>query len=738
MYDTMIQPLMEQLEKSGKYDLEKIHRAYLLAADLHKSQFRYSGEPYITHPIAVAEITASLGLDTDSVCAALLHDTVEDCGDRISVLAIEEQFGKEVALLVDGLTKLVQIRFEDKEEEHVENLRKMFFAMSKDVRVIFIKLCDRLHNMRTLGVKKDEKRRMTALETMHVYAPLAHRLGMQLIKHELENLALQYLDPIGYAEVKASIDQKYGMSRDCVDRARFQVTQTLTEAGIPFEIEGRVKSVYSVYRKMYSQNKTFEEIYDFYALRIIVETELECYTVLGLIHDMFHSIPGRFKDYISTPKPNMYRSLHTTVIGRDGIPFEVQIRTWEMHQIAEFGLAAHWKYKAGVESKAEIDQKLSWIAKLLENDDDTRDSEEFLRALKIDIFHDEVFVFTPKGDVISLPQGATVIDFAYAIHTEVGNKMVGAKINGAIVPIDRMPQNGEIVEILTSSASKGPSRDWLNIVKTGEARNKIRQWYKKERRPENIVLGKADLDREMRHLSKSFTETQKTDVVSAVSLRYGYQNVEDFYNVLGYGGLALSKILPRLKEELDRVLRAAQPEKDTQIQEEETLVSVTPIQSKKRRVGKVILDGVDGCEVKFSKCCNPLPGDAIIGFTTRGYGVSIHKTDCPNVLRDRAKVECADRFIDAEWVQESLSRNEDAFEAMLQVYAKDRFALILDIANVLSELKLSMTQFNTQKRVGDDVVLSVGIPCRDVNHLQTVISRLRQIRGVTDVVRGFC
>ncbi len=732
MYDELVRPLMETLEKSEKYDLSKIYRAYEMAKELHADQLRASGEPYITHPIAVAEITATLGLDTDSICAALLHDTVEDCGNRITLSQIRNQFGEEVAMLVDGLTKLVQITFEDKEEEHVENLRKMFLAMSKDVRVIFIKLCDRLHNMRTLGVKKDEKRRLTALETMHVYAPIAHRLGIQRIKQELENLALQYLDPIGYEEVKQNIDRKYGQSRDIVERAKAQVVKALEEGGIACEIEGRVKSVYSIWRKMFAQNKTFDEIYDYYAIRVIVNSELECYTVLGLIHDMFRSVPGRFKDYISTPKPNMYRSLHTTVIGRDGIPFEVQIRTYEMHHIAEFGLAAHWKYKSGAESKAQIDEKLSWIAKLLENEDDRRDSEEFLRALKIDIFHDETFVFTPKGDVVNLPQGATVIDFAYMIHTQVGNKMVGAKINGAMVPIDRVPQNGEIVEIITSNSSKGPNRDWLNIVTTGEARNKIRQWFKKERRPENIALGKTDIDREFRRFGRSFTEAQKAEILQNVSTRYGYQTVDDFYNVLGYGGLTLTKIQPRLKEEFEKIVRTA--EEQTQ-KDGKTAEPMPIIKPKKHRVGRIVLDGVDGCEVKFAKCCNPLPGDAIIGFVTKGYGVSIHKTDCPNIMQGRTNPAYADRYIDAQW--DGAGEASGEYEALLQIFVKDRFALLADLTSAFAEMKMTLTHLSTQKRDADDVLINVGLSCRDVSHLKAVIARIRQIRGVTDVVRGF-
>ncbi|MBP5292858.1 MAG: bifunctional (p)ppGpp synthetase/guanosine-3',5'-bis(diphosphate) 3'-pyrophosphohydrolase, partial [Clostridia bacterium] len=456
---TDITPLIQMLEATGKnYNVSKIVQAYEYAKALHEGQFRASGEAYISHPIAVAEIVAGLELDTDSICAALLHDTVEDCSDKTNIKDIEKKFGSDVAMMVDGLTKIVTLNVDDMEEAHIENLRKMLLAMSKDIRVIFIKLCDRLHNMRTLSAKPEEKRRITALETMQVYAPLAHRLGMQKIKTELENLGLQYLDPIGYEEVKTSIEQKYGKSIGLIEKIREDISKKLQEAGIHFALEGRIKSVYSIYKKMYNQNKSFDEIYDFYALRVIVDTELECYTALGLIHEMYNSVPGRFKDYISTPKPNLYSSLHTTVIGRDGIPFEVQIRTWKMHYTAEYGIAAHWKYKSGVTSKEEMDRKLEWIAKLVEIEDGTRDPDEFMNALKTDIFHDEVFVFTPKGDVIQLAQGSTVIDFAYAIHSEVGNKMVGAKINGMIVPLEKMPQNGDIIEIITSASSKGPSR----------------------------------------------------------------------------------------------------------------------------------------------------------------------------------------------------------------------------------------------------------------------------------------
>ena len=722
-----IKTLLTSLERSGKhYDIEKITKAYELAKSLHEGQFRVSGEPYISHPVSVAEIAATLGLDTDSICAALLHDTVEDCGNDIDIPTIKKEFGADVASLVDGLTKLVSIPFSDKEEQHVEDLRKMFLAMSKDVRVIFIKLCDRLHNMRTLGVKKDEKRRTTALETMHVFAPLAHRLGMQKMKHELENRSLEYLDPIGYTEIRNDIEKRYGESRDFIALARSKVSDKLTEAGINFTLEGRVKSVYSIYRKMYQQNKSFEEIFDFYALRVIVDTEEECYVVLGMIHEMFNMVPGRFKDYISTPKPNMYRSLHTTVMGRNAIPFEVQIRTWDMHRVAEYGVAAHWKYKSGEESKEEIDRKLSWIAKLIETEDDTRDPEEFLQALKIDIMHDEVFVFTPKGDIITLPQGATVVDFAYAIHSAVGNKMVGAKINGMIVPIDRAPQNGEIVEIITSSASRGPSRDWMKIVKTGEARNKIRQYFKKEQRAENISVGKIEIDREFKRIGKACTEAQRNEILLNCAKRIGIQDIEDLYNTIGYGGITVSKIGSKIKDEFERVVKVEEP----------IIQDVSEVQTVKRKKsnGGVIIDGVDGLSVKFSKCCNPLPGDSVIGFITKGYGISVHKQDCPNVISGLKNPAYIDRWVNARW--ESTASTGGEFEAQIRVTAQPSIRLIADVTMALADMRVALLSIATHNR-SDCTIIELTISCKNLDHFKSILSRLRSVENVEDVSRGY-
>ena len=731
-----IENLLRAISATGKkYNIDKIKKAYLFADELHEGQLRVSGEKYIYHPIAVAEIVVSLGLDTDSICAALLHDTVEDCGTKVNLEQIRSDFGEDVSMLVDGLTKLVHIPFEDKEEKHIENLRKMFLAMSRDIRVIFIKLCDRLHNMRTLEAKPEAKRRMTALETMQVYAPLAHRLGMQRMKQELEILSLKYLDPIGYKQIENHIEEKYGQNRDFIERARLQIADKLTECGVKFSLDGRVKTVYSIYRKMFEQNKSFNEIYDFYALRVIVDTELECYTVLGIIHDMFHSIPGRFKDYISTPKPNMYRSLHTTVIGRGGIPFEVQIRTWEMHRIAEYGVAAHWKYKSGEESSADIDDKLTWIRKLIETEDDTRDPDEFMRALKIDIFHDETFVFTPKGDVITLPQGATVIDFAYAIHSGVGNKMIGAKINGMIVPIERVPQNGEIVEILTSSASKGPSRDWLKIVKTGEARNKIRQWFKKEQRPEHIVMGKAEIDRQFRHMGGGCTEQQKNQIVLSVANRIGIRTAEDLYNTLGYGGITISKLLPKLRDELERVIKTAHDEEPS---DDVSRVQTVSANNSHKRTSGIIVDGVEGCTVKLAKCCNPLPGDSLIGFITRGYGISIHKKDCPNVALSKAKAETADRWVSAYWDKDDRADNtRNLFESAITICAEDRISLIADITAALAEMKVSIYQISSRNKSNGDVIISIVIGAKNLEHVKSIVSRLKSVRSVIDVTRGY-
>ena len=732
MYGAIARLVMILDDNNRPYDMNKIKRAYKYAYRLHAGQFRQSGEPYIMHPIAVAEIVASLGLDTDSVCAALLHDTVEDCGENISLEVIRKEFGPTVELLVDGLTKLVQIPFDDKEEEHMENLRKMFLAMAKDVRVIFIKLCDRLHNMRTLKAKPEKKQRITALETMQVYAPLAHRLGMQRIKQELENISLQYLDPIGYEEVQSDIENKYGVNINFIERTQEILRDKLAENGLEYSISGRVKSVYSIYRKMFTQNKSFDEIYDFYAFRIITPTELDCYLAMGIIHDAFKSMPGRFKDYISTPKPNMYQSLHTTVIGRDGIPFEVQIRTKKMHQIAEYGVAAHWKYKSGVkESDESFDEKLRWISKLIESEEEARDSDEFMRALKVDIVQDEVFVFTPKGDVITLPQGATLIDFAYAIHSAVGNKMVGAKVNGIIAPIDSSPDNGDIVQIITSSASKGPSRDWLKVVKTSEARSKIRQWFKKEKKNENISVGKAEIEKELRKYGVPYTAAQRDEILQNLIRRMGIASVDDLYNTIGYGGLTVSKISVKLRDEFDRLVSVPEPPKPVEADK----IALKP---GKKNKGGVIVDGVEGCEVKFARCCNPLPGDSIVGFITKGYGISIHKSDCPNVILGESNPENKDRFVSAHWEKTVGKKDGESnlFEAILQVFAENDLMLLANLTAALAEMRVSLHQINTQNK-SQGIIVNMVVGCRDIDHFKSIMARLKAIAHVIDVKRGY-
>ena len=735
MYEGM-KSLLEYLGKNEKYyDLTRITEAYNYADKLHEGQMRLSGEPYISHPVAVARIVAELGLDTDSICAALLHDTVEDCSDKTNLDILAKMFGKDVAMLVDGLTKIIQVQVADKEEAHIENIRKMLLAMNKDIRVIFIKLCDRLHNMRTLSAKKEDRQRAIALETMYIYAPLAHRLGIQRIKQELENISLFYLDNVGYQEVSEEIDKKFGRSGDFINEAKTLLAEKLAENNISFIIEGRVKSVYSLYRKMYSQNKAFDEIYDFYAVRVIVDTELECYTALGLVHEMFKSMPGRFKDYISTPKPNLYRSLHTTVIGNSGIPFEVQIRTKQMHEEAQYGIAAHWKYKSGEKAASNIDEKLRWIAQLLESDESTRDPDEFIHSFKTDIVHDETFVFTPKGDVISLPLGSTVIDFAYAIHSAVGNKMTGGKINGVIVPIDKIPGNGDIIEIITSNSSKGPSRDWLKIVKTGQARSKIRQWFKKEKRTENIQVGRAEVERELKRLGKQLTESEINEIVITLAKRVGIQTVDDFYNTIGFGGISLSRFIPKMKDEVEK-LRASE---ETPLTTEEELAQVKLSRLNKRggKSGGILIDGEAGYQVKFARCCNPLPGDRIVGFVTRGFGVSVHKADCPNVIASRGNEDNLARWVRAEWEQLEDTNKAYTYEALIQITAEDGIGVLAGISVALADMKVSISQINTQQSKDGDMTINIVVGCRNVSHYESIVSRLRSLPKIVSVRRGF-
>ncbi len=728
-----IEELLELIKDKPYLNADKIKAAYDFAARLHEGQLRRSGEPYITHPLSVAEVVVELQLDTDSVCAALLHDTIEDCSDKEDNLhlKIKKLFGSDVAEIVDGITKLVHISFDNKEQENVENLRKMFLAMSKDLRVIFVKLADRLHNMRTLDFKSEEKQRSIALETMHVYAPLAHRLGIQKIKHELENLSLRYLDPVGYEEVKRDIERRYGENKDFLERARLMVEENLRAYDIKYHLAGRVKSIFSIYKKMFNQGKNFDEIYDFYAMRIIVDSELDCYAALGTIHEQFKSIPNRFKDYISNPKPNMYRSLHTTVMGHEGIPFEVQIRTWDMHTVAEYGLAAHWKYKTGEQAKKDIDEKLYWIRTLIESDRGLNDADDLIGPLKVDLFEDEIFVFTPKGDVVNLPSDSTPIDFAYAIHSAVGNKMVGAKINGSIVPIDCKLQTGQIVEVLTSSASKGPSRDWLKIVRTSEARNKIRQYYKKEKRTENIALGKMEIDRELKRYGKPFSEAQKTEIVTNIAVRIGLKDADDLYNNIGYGGLTVSKIAMKLRDEFERVINPESTGDGTkmpQIQRSTKLYSDSQ---------SVIIDSVDNCEVKYAKCCSPIPGDTIIGFITKGHGVSIHKFECPNAVAGMNDPFQADRWIVASWNEKAVSPEKHIgnYDATITVYATYCKTLLADITLALTDMNVAVSTISVFKKT-DNCSVEASIKCSNIEHLKSIMAGLKRLKNVTDVIRG--
>ncbi len=731
--------LCESLKKiSEYYDFDKIKKAYDYAYEMHKGQFRKSGEEYISHPVAVAIIVAQLELDTDSVCAALLHDTLEDCKDKTNIETIRKNFGKEICDLVDGVTKFTDIHFEDRDLESIENLRKMFLAMSKDIRVIFIKLADRLHNLRTLSAQPQDKQRSIALETMHVYAPIAHRLGIQKIKGELENLSLMYLDPIGYEEVKKDIEHRYGQNRSFLDNAQEQVSKKLNEEGIKFSMTGRVKSIYSIYKKMYNQGKSFEEIYDFYAIRIIVDSELECYTVLGIIHEMFNLLPGRFKDYISTPKPNMYRSLHTTVIGKHGIPFEVQIRTWEMHTIAEYGIAAHWKYKSGDSDKENIAEKLKWIRTLIETDRGEGDADEFLRPLKIDIFEDEIFVFTPKGDVINLPNGSTPIDFAYAIHTEVGNRFVGAKLNGMMVPKDTVLQTGQIVEVITSPTPKGPSKDWLGIVRTSEAKNKIRQWFKKECRDENIIDGKNVIEKEFKNLGHTFSEQEKNEIINNVSKRFGMDDTDDFYNSVGFGGISVSKIAPKLKDESERILKTNVTVSPENIRRTEESTIRPRLKRGVKTSAGVIVDGIENCQVRFAKCCNPLPGDNIIGFVTRGFGVSVHKVDCPNVTIGKSKSgDYKDRWVNVHWIPEK-SSSDGEFETILKIYAKNSINVISNITSVIGEMKIQLNSMNSKVIPAKNIILiTLNLTCKNTEHVNLISSRIKNIEDIYEVTRGF-
>ena len=719
--DALYAQLAEAIEKSNKsYDLPRIEAAYELAKKAHEGQVRSSGDPYISHPIAVAIILVGLGMDSDTIIGALLHDVVEDTS--VTLEDIEKQFGADVAELVDGVTKLANIPYSSRAEQQAENVRKMLLAMAKDVRVVIIKLADRLHNMRTLDFRIPEKQRVKSLETMEIYAPLAHRLGIRSVKEELEDLSLKHLDPVAYHE----IEQQLALRKE--DREAFlkniikRIQARLESEHVTAQIDGRVKSIYGIYRKMYIQGRSFDEIYDIYAVRIIVDTVLECYNILGIIHDMLRPIPNRFKDYISTPKQNMYQSLHTTVLDKEGVPFEVQIRTWDMHYTAEYGVAAHWKYKIGMEGKDALDERLAWIRQLLESQKDSDDVEDIVKSIKTDIAPEEVFVFTPRGDVIRLPQGSTVVDFAYAIHSEVGNKMIGAKVDGRIVSLDYKVKTGMIVEIITSTTqSNGPSRDWLKFVKTSEARNKIRSWFKKEKREENVAEGKLALEKEMRRNLIAPPAEEREKFIADIAARQKYNTVDDFYASIGYGGVSLEKIMPRIKDDFICLYRKT----------EQTLAPTVKKSSQKASNG-VIVEGLEGCLIKFARCCNPLPGDEIVGFITRGFGVSIHKCDCANVVNARRRGEDPERWVKATWA----SKVKETFKSTLDILASDRIGILADVSVQLGNMRVPIHSVMAKELKTGQTSIQVSIGISDLNQLQTIINNLSRIPGVSSVKRA--
>ena len=695
-------------------DLEVIQRAYEYADEKHKNQLRKSGEPYIIHPLAVAEIVAEIGLDTDAITAALLHDCLEDTD--ASFEEISRMFGETVANLVEGVTKLTRVQYSTMEEQQMENLRKMFMAMSKDIRVILIKIADRLHNTRTLQYQTPAKQISKSMETMEVYAPLAHRLGMQKIKWELEDTSLQYLDPEGYQEIIDYLKKNEDSANSFMNAIQSKITERLASVGIHGSIYGRIKHTYSIYRKMRAQNKTIDELYDLYAFRVIVDNIADCYNVLGHIHDLFNPIPGRFKDYISTPKPNMYQSLHTTVIGSQGIPFEVQIRTWEMHQTAEYGVAAHWKYKqhAGEGSEKEFE----WVRRLLENQQDV-EADDYIHSLKVDMFDDEVFVFTPKGKVISLPAGSTPIDFAYAIHSAVGNSMIGAKVNNRIASYDAPLHNGDIVEILTSKSAKGPSRDWLNICQSNQARIKIKQWFKREKRDENIVRGKTSFDAELRHIGVDPDLIQNDDVLPLVLKKVSFECLDDMYAAIGYGGLTAAKAVGRIRDDLAKASRSLAPK--PLMRQETPAVNASG----------VIVEDIGSCMIKFSRCCTPVPGDEIIGFITKGYGVSVHRKDCPNAK------SAQDPAQKGRWVKVTWAETPDAlFSTSLEIEADDRDGLMLDVATILTSLRLRTSEMSARSVGGGTAIVCLRFGVHNLTELENVRTRLRGISGVHNVERG--
>ena len=728
--DKMFAALEEKIKNSGvEMDMGRIRAAYDMARLAHSGQLRKDGSPYVTHCVAAADISVDMGLDEDSIVAALLHDVIEDT--QLTHHDIARQFGEPVANIVEGVTKLTRVQYTSKEDEQMENLRKMLMAMAKDIRVILIKIADRLHNMRTMAYQTEEKQRIKSLETMEIYAPIAHRLGMQRAKWELEDLALMYLDPAGYNEIMQTLQERMPTLEAFMNDVEGQIKRRLEEDGMHASVYSRIKHIYSIYRKMYAQKLDINGIFDLCAFRVIVDTIPDCYNVLGIIHDMFKPVPGRFKDYISTPKPNMYQSVHTTVIGSQGIPFEVQIRTWEMHRTAEYGIAAHWKYKIGDSGvKTGDEEKFAWVRRLLESQQES-DATDFFHNLKIDMFADEVFVFSPKGDVINLPAGATPIDFAYSIHSAVGNSMVGASVNGRIVTFDHVLQNGDIVEVRTAKNAPGPSRDWLNIAKSGSARTKIKQWFKKERREENIARGKEMFEAELRNKGLRMEDITGEDILPQLLKKVSYISLDEMYAAIGYGGMAATRAVNRIKDELARQQHA--------VDKRTVLDKVTEAAERREQLAKkavkpvhgVLVEGLDNCLIKFSRCCTPVPGDDIIGFITRGQGVSIHRTDCENARRRAERPEDEGRWLNVSWADEI----HESYTTTLTVVSRERGGLVMDIATVMNALNTKVRSINARD-TGDKSIVVITLETKGLDELKTVINRLQAISGVVEVNRN--
>ncbi len=714
--------LVDLISKSDKsYDLDIIDKAYKCALKTHGDQKRVSGVPYILHPVSVAYILVRLGMDTQTIAAALLHDVLEDTD--FTAEEMEKEFGKEIFVLVSGVTNLGRVPYSSKEEQQAKNIRKMLIAMSKDIRVIIIKLADRLQNMRTIECMPEQKRRDKSLENMEVFAPIAHRLGIRAIKEELEDISLKYLDPVAYREIQHSLALKKDDREDFLELIKNKIYDRISKFIPNIHVEGRVKSANGIYRKMFVKGKVMEEIYDIYAVRVIVDTVNDCYNILGLVHEMFQPIPNRFKDYISIPKLNMYQSLHTTVLGKEGIPFEVQIRTWEMHRTAEYGIAAHWKYKLGISGSEDfLEEYASWVHQILDNQKETGDATDVISSIKLDLAPEEVFVLTPKGKVVSLPMGATVIDFAYAIHTEIGNKMIGAKVDKRIVPITYKVKTGEIVDIIISrDRNKGPSRDWIKIVRTSEAKTKIKQWFKRERRDENIIEGNLEVEKELRRNNISVSGEELQKILEPILRRNQFKTLSDFYASVGYGGIQLWRVIPRIKEEYIKLKN---------INRVKPKVSVSKVD--KSNYNSVVVDNMNNCLIRFSKCCNPVPGDNIVGFITRGYGVSIHKRSCPNVPQDLNTCNENERWVNSYWACDDIK----SFKAMVNIRASDRCALIADIANELAQMNLSINEISSRVNKENIAIINISIKVKNVQHLNAVIKKLYSVESILSISRA--